>query len=177
MNYWKKHQMKQEDAIRNFHQKLLYYLDEYGDDPSCAVTLVLPTGNVTITAAEIYHVNNVIIDALRANEADKPRRETNPSNCPHHTCTPDWEDDHSEEDCHACMFGCDVCKTPVEQELEKAYEADAQAIAKQDRLREKTNELIQTLLNRPDGDGPYFAASKEEVEALKKLQNMLRYEL
>ena len=55
-------------ALRSFKSKIQPCLDNYGDDPSCAVTLCLPTGNVIITAAELYHVDNVIIDALRNEE-------------------------------------------------------------------------------------------------------------
>lgn len=68
-------------------------------------------------------------------------------------------------------------KTPVEQELDEAYKADCQAISEKDRLLEKTNELSQIILNRPEGDGKYFAATVEEVAALKKLYELLKFEL
>ena len=68
-------------------------------------------------------------------------------------------------------------KTEIEQELETAYETEVQAIGKQDHLLEKTNELSQIILNRPEGDGKYFAATVEEVAALKKLYELLKFEL
>ena len=68
-------------------------------------------------------------------------------------------------------------KTPVQQELDDAYKADCQAMSEKDRLLEKTNELYQIILNRPEGDGKYFAATEEEVAALKKLRELLRFEL
>jgi hypothetical protein len=45
-------------------------------------------------------------------------RDANPSGgptCAHHTCTTDWVDDHSDEGCPACHFGCDCddeCPAP-----------------------------------------------------------------
>jgi hypothetical protein len=67
-------------------------------------------------------------------------------------------------------------KTPVERELDDAYEADCQAMSEKDCLLEN-NELYQIILNRPEGDGKYFAATEEEVAALKKLYELLRFEL
>lgn len=68
-------------------------------------------------------------------------------------------------------------KTPIEQELDDAYKADCRALSEKDRLLEKTNELYQVIFNRPEGDGKYFAATEEEVDALKKLYELLRFEL
>lgn len=86
-----------------------------------------------------------------------------PSNC---ACTENWL--------------CDACnaeKTPIEQELDAAYNADCVAYGKRDHLLEKTNELYQIIFNRPEGDGKYFAASKEETAALKMLYKLLESEL
>jgi len=63
-------------ALRSFKSKLQPYLDNYGDDPSCAVTLILPSGPVRITATELYHVDDAILFTV-ANERT-PDRE-----CPH----------------------------------------------------------------------------------------------
>lgn len=68
-------------------------------------------------------------------------------------------------------------KTPVEQELEAAANWDILNYGKADHLLEKTNELYQILHNRPEGDGPYFAASKEEITALLRLYKLLESEL
>lgn len=92
--------MEQSDAIRSFHQKLLNYMDSYGDDPSCAVTLVLPTGNVTITAIELYHVDNVILDALRKEERECSNNEAYP---PHPDCPQSGLSDHLADDCPYCI--------------------------------------------------------------------------
>jgi hypothetical protein len=53
------------NALRSFKAKIQPYLDNYGDDPSCAFTLALPTGKVTITARDLYHVDNAIVTALK----------------------------------------------------------------------------------------------------------------
>jgi hypothetical protein len=67
--------------------------------------------------------------------------------------------------------------TEVEKEIMADSEARARALGERDHLLEKTNELYQTIFDRPEGDGPFFAATEEERAALKKLYELLRTEL